>query len=109
MPTYISLSHQPGGNVNFSHDDQTVLRAFIAVNYPCVPEEDCRRIIAKMIAGRRSRDNSNPNKEVTPGNWGYQDNQIRQFRNELRALNDHWAGIFTTAKTVGTGKTVLGR
>ncbi len=105
MPKYVS--GKPGGDANFSHDDQTILRVFIAVNYPCVPEEDCQRIIAKMIQGRRSRDKKDPNKEVTPGNWGYQDSQIQEFRNELKLLNDRWAGTFSTAKTIGTGKTTL--
>ncbi len=105
MPVYVA--NQPGGDANFSHDDQTVLRVFIAVNYPCVPEEDCQRIIAKMIEGRRSRDKKDPNKQVTPGNWGYQDGQIQQFRSELKLLNDRWAGTFSGAKTSGTGKTTL--
>jgi hypothetical protein len=105
VPEYIS--NKPGGDANFSHDDRTVLRLFVAVNYPCVPEEDCQRIITRIISGRRSQDKRDPNKEVTPGNWGYTTSQIEQFRKELQVLNDRWAGVFTTAKPIGTGKTVL--
>jgi len=104
MPVYV---HNSGGDLNWSHDDQTVLRVFIAINYPCVPEEDCERIIRKMIQGRRSQDPKNPSKEVTPGNWGYSDLQVQQFRDELRLINEKWAATFTMPKTIGTGKTVI--
>jgi hypothetical protein len=105
MPVYVS--RPGGGDLNWSHDDQTVLRVFIAVNYPCVPEEDCQRIIRKMIQGRRHQDPKKLNEEVTPGNWGYTDLQINQFKDELKLINERWAMTFTMPKTVGTGQTTL--
>jgi hypothetical protein len=95
MPKYVSSAIGP--NANFSQDDQTILRVYIAKNYPCVPEEDAARLIQKMVAGRPH----------TQDSWGYTDGEIQQFKDELQIIHNRWVGTLSTPKTVGTGQTVL--
>ena len=92
MPTYVASSK---ADANFSHDDQTILRVYIAKNYPCVPEEDAARIIKRTIEGRKS----------TKDHWGYTEAEINGFKQELQAINSRWAGTLSTAKVIGTGQT----
>lgn len=95
MPKYVSAPK--AGDVNFSHDDQTVLRLYIAKNFPCVPEEDAARLIRRVIAGRAK----------TKDGWGYTDVEVRKFKDELERINLRWIGVVSTPKMVGTGQTVL--
>ena len=98
-----------------------MLRIFIAVNYPCIPENECQILMSEIIGGRRAlhRDKGAAPKPVSLGapavkkdeiqadTWGYTDDQISQYRSKMKMINDRWAGTFGVAKTVGTGKTIV--
>lgn len=85
---------QKGGNkVNFSDDDRTVLRVYIALNFPYILENDAARFIDRVIQGR-SAENLN--------GYGYGPDQSRGFEQELASLNSLGLSCLTSPKSGGT-------
>lgn len=96
VPKYVAP--QDGmSDVNFSHDDRTVLRVYIAVNYPLVEENDASAVIEEIISRRRKP-------EEDP--WGYTQTQVNDFNSKLKVLNSKASICLQGAKTIGTGQTV---
>jgi hypothetical protein len=76
VPSYVG-TETASGDVNFSHDDRTVLRVYIAANYPLVSEADAEQMISQVLAGRKTAGKG----------WGYEPYAVSQFKNKLNQLN----------------------
>lgn len=99
-PKYLGVAAQSVGNqVNFSHDDATVLRVYIALNYPFVLEEDARGFIARVMSRRGDT--------AQLKGYGYGPTESKGFENELNSLNAKGLSALTSAKVSGTGKTLV--
>jgi hypothetical protein len=94
MPRYIS------SDVNFSQDDQTMLRVYVAHHYPCVEENDAARLIRDIIQARRAKSG---NDHVNP--WGFTEAQIKLFKSELATLHRKGVQLLSSPKTSGSGQT----
>jgi thioredoxin reductase len=95
MPAYVSKNG--GADINYSQDDRTMMRVFIAVEYPYVSEDDAQSFIRQVIAGRKKAKNA----------WGYDVLDTMGFRMRLRLANLKGIIVMKVAKTVGTGKTPI--
>jgi hypothetical protein len=98
IPEYVAKGQKREGRtaeVNFSHDDQTILRVYIAVQYPFAGEEEVRDFIKTVIAGRKSKP------------WGYDGTDAALMHLQLTAMNARGAAALLTPKISGSGKTQL--
>jgi len=107
MPKYVV------SDVNFSHDDQTMLRVYIAANYALVSEEEAQEVIRNIISRRKlSRDVAN-GKLPPPGGpkpmepYGFTPEEINEFKTKLKVYNERRVSEMSTAKVVGTGQTLV--
>lgn len=103
MPKYVV------SDVNFSHDDQSMLRVFIAASYPLVTEEEAQEVIRDVIGRRKQARGSAP---ATPGAkamgpYGFTPDEVNEFKARLKVYNERRVGDLSTAKVVGTGQTVV--
>jgi hypothetical protein len=84
---------------NFSRDDRTVFRTYIAVKYPCIQGEDAERwidgVFKNLIRSRRDAKNA----------WGISDGEIAGIEKELAAKNSAMASVLATPKTSGSAPT----
>lgn len=103
MPKYVAT------DANFSHDDQTMLRVFIAAKYPAVSEEEAQNVIREIIGRRQlsrgiiTKENKDM-KSMAP--YGFTPDEVNEFKTKLKIYNDRRIGELATAKTVGTGQTL---
>lgn len=80
VPAYIA------DDANFSHDDRTVLRIYIALTYPLVSEKNAQDQIQVILSGRKKANNG----------WGYPDWAVQVFKNQLGKLQADAAGRLKT-------------
>jgi hypothetical protein len=107
MPKYVAT------DANFSHDDQTMLRVFIAVNYPLVEEREAQVVIKEIFDRRKAARQvasgppvaTGPGATTPMGVWGFNPQDIQEFKLKLKGLNDRKLGVLASAKMVGTGQT----
>jgi len=99
-PKYLGVAAQSLGNkVNFSHDDRTVLRVYLALNYPFILEDDAEAFIGRVMSRRGDT--------AQLKGYGYGPTESKGFENELNSLNAKGLSALTSAKVSGTGKTVV--
>jgi hypothetical protein len=82
VPAYVA------DDVNFSHDDRTVLRIYVALNYPLVSEEVAQELIGQVIAGRKD----------AGGGWGYPPLAVATFKTRLQVRNEYARAVLAQAK-----------
>lgn len=107
MPEYVAK------DANFSHDDQTMLRVYIAATYPLVSEEEAQGLIREII-GRRKLSRDVASGKAVPGGlgdpkpmqpYGFTPDEVDQFKMKLKVFNERRTGELSSAKVVGTGQT----
>jgi hypothetical protein len=103
MPKYVV------SDANFSHDDQTMLRVFIAANYPLVTEEEAQEVIRDIIGRRKqARGSAQATSGAKPmGSYGFTPEEVNEFKTRLKVYNERRVGDLSTAKVVGTGQTLV--
>ena len=109
MPKYVA------SDANFSHDDATMLRVYIAVNYPLVDEPQAQQVIQEIFnrrklgrdiaLGKPAPQGADTSKAM--GVWGFTPQEIQEFKLKLKGFNDSRLGEMATPKVVGTGQTVV--
>lgn len=79
IPQYVKT-----GDANFSTDDRTMLRVYIALNYPYVTEDEAQAVIQSILGSR---------KQIGDG-WGYSPQDVQAIKKTLETMNrEGWVEV----------------